>query len=171
MKRRHFLPALMGLTAGAGGISLFVFHEKRRTEQARREAKFWRLEFLSPEGRVIALSQFKGRPLLLNFWATWCPPCLKEMPLLSHFQRNQGSQGWQVLGLAIDAVPPVKAYLKQNPMEFDIGIAGFDGLDLAFELGNSTRQLPFSVLFNREGTVIGRQLGVLTAPDLAQLQG
>ncbi len=170
LKRRHLLSGLIGLSGGAAGLSFFVAHEKRQTEQTRRDATLWNFEFLSPEGQMVALSRFKGRPLLLNFWATWCPPCLEEMPLLNRFQNQQGPQGWQVLGLAIDSASPVKAYLKQNPVQFDIAIAGFGGLDLAFELGNPQRQLPFSVFFNQEGVVIHRQLGLLTANDLDKLR-
>jgi thiol-disulfide isomerase/thioredoxin len=170
MKRRNLVTSLVALAAGIGGAALFRVQEKRRAEPLPGDGILWGQEFPSPAEEMIKLSAFKGQPLLLNFWATWCPPCLEEMPLLSRFQRAQGNQGWKVLGLAVDNASAVKAYLKQTPAEFEIGIAGFGGLDLAFELGNRSRQLPFSVLFDRQGRVILRRLGTLTEQDLADLK-
>jgi thiol-disulfide isomerase/thioredoxin len=169
MNRRLLLGSAAAVAAGVGGAGFFLWQERLKAHQAERDHLIWNLEFGSPEGAGLALSKFKGRPLLLNFWATWCPPCLEEMPLLSEFHRSQGSQGWQVVGLAVDNEPAVKAYLKQTPADFPIGIAGFGGLDMAFDLGNDSRQLPFSVLFDRQGTVVQRKLGAFSAEDLAQL--
>jgi thiol-disulfide isomerase/thioredoxin len=169
MNRRALLGGAAAMAASLGGTGFFLWQERLKARQADRDHLIWALEFGSPDGSRLALSKLKGRPLILNFWATWCPPCLKEMPLLSEFHRSQGPQGWQVVGLAVDNDPAVEAYLKQTPADFPVGIAGFGGLDLAFDLGNASRQLPFSVLFDRQGMVTNRKLGAFTAEDLAQL--
>ena len=168
MNRRMLLGAAAA-AASVGGSGFFLWRERLKARQHERDHLIWNLEFGTPDGPGLALSKFKGRPLLLNFWATWCPPCLKEMPLLSEFHRSQGAQGWQVVGLAVDNELAIKSYLQQTPADFPIGIAGFGGLDLAFDLGNASRQLPFSVLFDRQGMVMQRKLGAFSAEDLAQL--
>lgn len=169
MNRRILLGAAAAAAASVVGAGFFLWREGLSTRQHERDHRIWNLEFDTPDGSGLALSKFKGRPLLLNFWATWCPPCLKEMGLLSEFHRSQGSHGWQVVGLAVDNEPAIKSYLQQTPADFPIGIAGFGGLELAFDLGNVSRQLPFSVLFDRQGMVMQRKLGAFSAEDLAQL--
>jgi len=81
----------------------------------------WAAEFDQPNGEVLRLSQFQGKPLVLNFWATWCTPCVEEMPLLEAFFQENQSKSWQVVGLAIDQPSAVKRFLKQNPVNYPIG--------------------------------------------------
>ena len=112
------------------------------------------------------MQSFKGRPLLLNFWATWCPPCVDELPLINAFYRqNQGNQ-WQVLGLAVDKLDSVQAFLKRTPLDFPIGLAGLSGADLGRSLGNLTGGLPFSLVIGSDGLVRQRKLGRLREEDL-----
>jgi thiol-disulfide isomerase/thioredoxin len=125
------------------------------------------LRFPTPDGGELALADFRGRPLLLNFWATWCPPCVKEMPLLDQFHRTHQAAGWQVLGLAVDSPTPVRQFLARVPVGFAIGLAGFDGTELSRRLGNESGALPFTVVFGKEGRVLHRKLGEVTPEELA----
>ena len=111
----------------------------------------------------------QGRPLLLNFWATWCPPCVQELPELAQFQREFRAQGWQVLGLAVDSPTPVREFLKKLPLDFDIGMAGLTGTELTRKLGNTQGGLPFSVAFGADGEVIWRKLGSTNLEELREL--
>ena len=106
--------------------------------------------------------------MLLNFWATWCAPCVKEMPLLDQFHQVQRARGLSVVGLAVDSPTPVREFLSRRPMSFPIGLAGLDGVELARSLGNESGALPFSVLFGADGTVLTRKLGALHAEDLTE---
>jgi thiol-disulfide isomerase/thioredoxin len=115
------------------------------------------------------MADFRGQPLVLNFWATWCPPCVEEMPLLDTFYRQQKDQGWQVLGLAVDQAPAVQQFLRRLPVSFPIGMAGLPGVELSRALGNTTGGLPFTVVFSPKGEVAHRQIGKLTADDLTRL--
>lgn len=130
-------------------------------------ADIWPLHFERPEGGQLAMAGLRGRPLVLNFWATWCPPCVEEMPMLDRFQREQGVAGWQVAGLAIDSAEPVRDFLAKHPVGFPIGLAGVKGVTLARSLGNQRGALPFSVIYDVSGKAIARKLGALTPQDLA----
>ncbi len=127
----------------------------------------WSLGFDRPEGGRIELASLKGKPLVINFWATWCPPCVREMPLLDAWARQHAGHGLTVLGLAVDSPSPVREYLQKTPVSFPIGLTGFAGTELARQLGNEQGGLPFTVVFDAAGTAIVRKLGETKAADLA----
>lgn len=157
-----------GLLALLGGIGLAW--RRYQTEAASPEAAdlVWRQEVLTPSGAKMPLVSLRGRPLLINFWATWCPPCVKEMPELDAFAKAHSAQGWQVLGLAVDQSEAVKQFLTQTPVSFPIGIVGVDGLSLVRALGNPSGGLPYSVLFNAQGQIVQQKMGATTAAELTQ---
>lgn len=164
MNRRTALVA--GVAASAGVVGLGSAWWANRATPATAAADVWSMQFKQPDGGELRLSEFRGRPLLLNFWATWCPPCVNEMPLLDRLHSEQPSQGLRVVGLAVDNLVPVVDFLKRRPVSFHIGLAGFEGVDLSRQLGNRTGALPFSILFDRQGFAIDRKLGALTVEDL-----
>ncbi len=127
----------------------------------------WPLRFERPEGGELAMADLRSRPLVLNFWATWCPPCVEEMPMLDRFQRAQGASGWQVAGLAIDNAEAVRDFLSRHPVSFPIGLAGLKGVTLARSLGNQRGALPFSVVYDAGGKAMAHKLGALTPEELA----
>ena len=164
MKRRDLLRGSGALAALA---SVGLVGCSRGSEPP---AAFWSQSWESPGGQPLAAADFRGRPLLLNFWATWCPPCVEELPLLDQFFQSHLAQGWQVLGLAIDQPSAVRAFLAKRPLAFPIGLAGLGGTELSRELGNSNGGLPFSVLFDPAGRLVERKLGRLLSADLERWQ-
>ena len=114
------------------------------------------------------MEAFRGRPLLLNFWATWCPPCVEELPLLNRFYADHRAKGWQVVGLAIDQPSNVRQFLARLPLEFPVALGGLAGSDIGRALGNDKGGLPFSVLFGADGNILKRKIGQLTAQDLQE---
>jgi thiol-disulfide isomerase/thioredoxin len=109
---------------------------------------------------------FQGRPLVINFWATWCTPCVEEMPLIDDFFRQNKVNEWQVIGLAIDQPSRVRQFLNQFPVSYRIGLAGLNGTELAKKLGNEAGGLPFTVVLDADGQLKHRKLGKLTAEEI-----
>lgn len=139
-------------------------------DPARAEAALWAARFKTPDGGELVLERFKGSWLLVNFWATWCAPCVKEMPELDRFHAEFAAQGWPVVGLAIDGPTPVREFLAKRPVRFPIGLAGLNGSDLAKKLGNLRGGLPFTVLANPAGELVWRHPGETSYQRLATLR-
>ena len=127
----------------------------------------WAMQWDTPRGGTVSMQAFRGRPLLVNFWATWCPPCVEELPLINDFYRQNKANGWQVLGLAVDKLAPVQAFLQKMPLDFPVGMAGLSGAELGRGLGNLAGGLPFSVVLSGDGRIAHRKLGRLSEQDLA----
>jgi thiol-disulfide isomerase/thioredoxin len=174
-RRRHLLAlAGAGAAAAAAGLGLRVWTERRAALDEAADADaladqggLWGLSFVRPEGGELVMAALRGRPLVLNFWATWCPPCVKEMPELDRFQREFAAKGWQVVGLAIDGPTPVRQFLVRVPVGFAIGLAGFEGTELSRRLGNESGALPFTAMFDARGRIVQRKLGETSFDELA----
>lgn len=170
---RRLLLTAVGLTAaGAGGWWAMKQHGGAKAPSAAPlgdplPADFWTHQFDTPAGPALTLASLQGKPLLVNFWATWCPPCVKEMPEIDRFHREFQKQGGQVLGLAVDSPTPVKAFLAKKAVGFQIGLAGFGGTELAQNLGNTAGALPFSVMIDAAGRVRQRKMGATSFEELA----
>jgi thiol-disulfide isomerase/thioredoxin len=126
----------------------------------------WTAEFDTPKGETLKLADFRGKPLVLNFWATWCPPCVEEMPLLDAFFRQNSANGWQVIGLAIDQPSLVRRFMGQFPVDYPIALGGMNGSELGRLLGNAQGGLPFTVVFDAAGNVKVQKLGKLSADEI-----
>ncbi len=167
---RRALFAGCGLAAAAAGASLSWWHSRPLTQplDASTSPGLWSLRFARPEGGELVMAQLRGRPLVLNFWATWCPPCIREMPQLSRFAREFGPAGWQVVGLAADSAEPVRRFLQKLPIDFPVGLAGAQALELSRELGNAQGALPFTAMFDASGRKMQQRLGETHFDELAQ---
>jgi peroxiredoxin len=163
-RRDHLLLWGAGAAAATAGLGWAWW---RQPDGQRLADDFWQLRFDRPEGGELALSSLRGQPLVLNFWATWCPPCVKELPEFDRLHRAQGAQGAKVVGLAVDGPTPVRQFLARQPVAFPIGLAGFDGTELSRRLGNSDGALPFTVVLDRQGVVRHRKRGQTEFAELA----
>lgn len=163
---RRWLMGAVAVAAAAAGGGVAWWRNRPAAADDAATNRLWELSFQTPQGASLALASLKGKPLLLNFWATWCPPCVEEMPLLDAFYRQNADKGWQVLGLAVDQPSAVRTWLQRTPVSFPIGFAGLEGTDLARGLGNLTGGLPFTVIFGPDGKVRQRRMGRVTEADL-----
>lgn len=113
------------------------------------------------DGKQRDSSEWSGKVLVLNFWATWCPPCRKEIPAFMELQRELGDKGLQFVGIAIDAADNVKAFSSELQINYPILLGGTDAIDMSKRLGNRFQGLPFSAIFDRNGRLIYAQGGEL----------
>lgn len=168
-RRRQLLVAsAVGAVAAAAGAGWAW----RRQVASQPAPGLWTTEFPGVEGRPpLAFAGLRGKPLVLNFWATWCAPCVRELPLFERFHQAYAARGWQVVGLAIDSPVAVADFLKRTPVSFPIGVAGMEGAELMIALGNPHGALPYTVVFDAEGRIIQKKLGETGYEDLLRWSG
>lgn len=183
MTRRHFLYGSVAALACLTGLGTAWLDAQHPGEEAPAPdgsgkgpmseglledvaASFWPLSFQTPDGKTLAMSSFRGKWLLVNFWATWCPPCVEELPLLDYFYQENRDKNWQLIGLAVDQPGAVRNWLQTRPLNFPVGMVGLDGTRLSKTLGNTAGSLPFSVLFGPQGNLLERKVGKLLPEEL-----
>ncbi len=183
MKRLR--PALLWVAVLAGGLGLWAGHrldpgagaahtEPAQDRRAKRPAvvipgigdPMPALGLPDLAGRQVDLRTFAGRPLLINVWASWCAPCVQEMPELARFAAAQGSQGVQVLGLALDTPEGVRDFLSRVPVAYPIVLETPGPDDASVRLGNTQGLLPYTVLIDAQGRIVRRKLGPFAAGEI-----
>ncbi len=129
------------------------------------------LEFSFPDvsDKVQPVSQWRGKVLVINFWATWCPPCLKEIPEFIKLQAEYQDRGLQFVGIAIEDKQSVLEYLQRIAVNYPILIADDAGIGLSQQLGNVIGAVPFTVVVNQAGQIVYRQPGELSVEKLLEV--
>ena len=156
-----------GVLALSAGVGAWWWREgSRRTPVDAAAARLWSASLTAPDGSPLPMSRFAGRPLLLNFWATWCAPCVREMPLLARFLSQHQAQGWQVLGIAADSPAPVQEFVQRLGIRFPVAAAGFEAVQWSRALGNDGGGLPYTVVFDRSGQPKATKAGEVKEADL-----
>jgi len=166
LRRREAL-ILGGIGAVAAAAGLFVGPMILQSRTGATDLLSARFPDLS--GRVRGLSEWSGQVLVCNFWATWCPPCVEEIPILGDARKRFAPNGVEVVGIAVDSAANVAKFSKTTPLAYPILIAGGQGLDLLRKLGNRSGGLPFTVVLDRSGSIVATKLGAYEAPELEAL--
>jgi thiol-disulfide isomerase/thioredoxin len=122
--------------------------------------------YVAIDGKPMPLSAWRGRRVLINFWATWCAPCRREMPLLSHASASQAPGGLVVLGVAEDTADAVRAYLATQPVSYPVLLVDGDAPGSSLSFGNTQRVLPYSILIGKDGRILRRKRGPFTPAEL-----
>ncbi|RNF82265.1 TlpA family protein disulfide reductase [Montanilutibacter psychrotolerans] len=118
------------------------------------------LQLPSLDGRPVALpAAYAGRPMLINIWATWCGPCIAEMPELDRYAATQGANGVQVVGIALDDAAAARAFLQRVPVRYPILLDVAGPADSSVRLGNPKGVLPYSVLVDADGRLVKQRIG------------
>lgn len=169
--RRRLLQIGVGAAAALAGAAVAWWKWRPGDTGADSADPLWAMRFDTPSGETLSMQTLRGKPLLVNFWATWCPPCVDELPLIDAFYRENSPKSWQVVGLAIDQPGAVRSFLQRTPVTFPIGMAGLEGTELARSLGNTSGGLPFTVVLGADGHVRQRRIGRVAPGDLAKWAG
>jgi thiol-disulfide isomerase/thioredoxin len=122
-----------------------------------------------PAGKEQRLDQWRGKVVVVNFWATWCAPCREEMPEFIKAQQEQGAKGLQFVGIAVDQPDKVEQFAKEIGLNYPTLIGGFGAMELSKTLGNDKMALPFTVILDRAGKVVHTQLGELKPAKLQSI--
>jgi thiol-disulfide isomerase/thioredoxin len=167
--REWSLIGLVAIVAAAAGYVYNTWRTAPDDQVQQGAAALAGARFPDLEGAPQALAQWRGKVVVVNFWATWCAPCREEIPMLVRLQDKYRERGLQLVGIAIDQGDKVRPYAAEMAMNFPILLAGADGIELTRELGNKAGVLPFTVVLARDGTIESREVGVLKEPRIEAL--
>lgn len=167
MKRRTLIlsGAALAAVCGAGLLrALGPWPHDGRPQGGDAAADLFAQSFPGLDGRQQALSAWKGRPIVVNFWATWCAPCVKEMPELDALQKQYPKA--QFVGIGIDSAENIRKFTQKVQVSYPLLVAGPGGIDMMRGLGNGPAALPFTMVFNDDGSIRRKVLGQIQADDL-----
>jgi thiol-disulfide isomerase/thioredoxin len=154
---------LISLLALAAGLGASWWQRATPPPAEPAVQTLWRQQWPDPGGQPTTLDTLRGQVTVVNFWATWCAPCVEEMPALSalHQQLNQQGRRVAFIGVAIDRADQVAEFARRSPVSYPLVVAGAAGSALARELGNSAGALPFTAVIDQNGRIVERTLGIV----------
>lgn len=170
---------LVTILAGSISIGLGIFGQewlagrdlsifKRTSNHAGQLDSLPEFSMKDVDGRELTSISWAGKVLVLNFWATWCPPCLREMPMFIRTQQALGEGAVQFVGIAVDRAEDVASFLIDHPVNYPILIGDEAAIEMSRRLGNRLQGLPFTVIFDQQGRRIYGQVGEVTRTVLEQ---
>ncbi len=171
--RTHWivLCAVLGVVALAAGLYFGrdMRESSTRDVVGKSAAPLLGISLPDTKGREQPLAQWKGKVLVVNFWATWCVPCREEMPEFVRAQQELGSRGVQFVGIAIDQADKIDAFAAELQLNYPALVGGYGAIELSKAMGNRLGALPFTVIVDRAGTVAHTQLGPLKETQLRSI--
>jgi thiol-disulfide isomerase/thioredoxin len=117
------------------------------------------------DGKARSMADWRGKPMVVNFWATWCAPCIKEMPELNAMQQRY--QNVQFLGIGIDNADNMRVFVSKIPVSYPLLVAGVEGVDLTRELGNLAGGVPFTLVLDADGRITKKITGLIKFDELS----
>jgi len=159
-----FFVSSLALIAG-----IFIQTSANNSEQQNITVPAIKINLPDINGKQRDLTEWQGQILIINFWATWCPPCLKEIPEFIKLQDKFKDKNVQFIGIAIDDKQAVEQYLQNNPVNYPMLIGGDAAISLSQQLGNFTNTVPFSLIINQQGQIIHRQMGELSKQKITEI--
>lgn len=174
LSRLRLLATIITIAATGGG--LYACSPKSDTPPATvtsvqpdAATALFDARFNDLNGKMQPLSQWRGKVVIVNFWATWCPPCREEIPEFIKMQEKYGKQGLVFVGIAIDQKDKVQAYADQMGINYPILLGELEAIDLTKRAGNRLGGLPYTVIIDRHGKIAASEIGGLTQAKLDTL--
>jgi len=172
MSKKLLVFAVLAVAALAAGAWFAQMRYAPRAVAPQAVSALWPLQFSDLRGQPQALSQWRGKVLVLNFWASWCAPCREEMPDFDALRRQYQGRGVEFVGIAIDNEQNVAQFLQTMPVSYPILIGEGAALTLARQLGNNSGALPYTLVIDSGGNIALSHLGLLPREQLDKaLQG
>ena len=138
-------------------------------ESSMPPAGMFEQRFIDIGGKPATLNRWQGKVLILNFWATWCPPCRQEIPSFNKLQQRFGSRQVQVVGISMETPEKVAQFARSAGINYPLLTGGNDALRLSKELGNARLGLPYTVIINPLGQVVFRKVGLLIEAEMLEM--
>ena len=160
------------LTAGLAlllGLSASIYFNSVSNTEAGDAVGLAEIKLPGLDGSQQDIAHLRGRLVLVNFWATWCPPCLEEIPVFLSMRKKYSAAGFEVLGVSIDSVHKVKQYRETMKINYPLLDGENSGNALMQSMGNNIGGLPYSVLFDRSGTAVAVKSGAYQEQELDEL--
>jgi len=154
------------IVIGALCILLGGAYQQKTNSSAQNLHPIYKEMFMDTEGNKVHLNKFKGKWLVLNFWATWCEPCREEIPELNQFAKD--NKDITLIGIAIDDMEAIEKFQKDTPIEYLSLVSNMDGVKLSQSLGNIKGVLPFTVIIDSSGNTVKSFYGKVKIPELNQ---
>lgn len=158
---RYGLFAVVALVAFAVGIGVRHSRQESVPTASTPSAAEAILGITLPDlkGQPQKVDQWRGKVLVVNFWATWCAPCREEIPVFVQLQQEYGGQGLQFVGISIDQADKTSEFAATFKMNYPSLIGTFDSVELSRQAGNDRKALPFTIIFDRNGQIVATELG------------
>ncbi|MES2024750.1 MAG: TlpA disulfide reductase family protein [Pseudomonadota bacterium] len=166
MRRNVFLYGAIALFFAAVGIYFGTKHHTPADPESPAVANFFAQQLEDSNSKMQPLSQWQGKTLIINFWATWCAPCVEEMPELTELQTELLPKNIQILGVGIDSANNIREFATKYKITYPLYIAGINGSELSRQFGNQAGGLPFTVIIGPKGDVKKTYLGRLKMDQL-----
>lgn len=165
-RRQRMMICGMSLLALLAGI--FSSHWISQTGLASDPSvkSFFVNPWQTPDGKAVKSENWRGKVLVVNFWASWCPPCVEEIPALDKIAQEYASKNVLIVGIGIDSPSNVREFLQKTPVSYPIIIGGLEGSNIAKQMGNSQGALPYTVIINPKGKSVFTKLGKISEEEL-----
>jgi thiol-disulfide isomerase/thioredoxin len=168
---RYALFVLLAALAFAAGVRLRTASHAPAPVASNAVESLFALALPDLEGQPQRLEQWRGKLLVVNFWATWCAPCREEIPVFVKLQQKHAGAGLQFLGISIDQVDKTAEFSANFKINYPILIGTFDTMKVSRQFGNSKGVLPYTVIIDRKGNVVATEVGGLTMEKMGEILG
>ena len=169
---RYLLYVFIALTAFGGGIWLRDKGQggpQSAASPASAADALFALSLPDLKNQPQSLGQWRGKPLVVNFWATWCAPCREEIPVFVKLQDRYRDKGLQFIGISIDQMDKTREFAATFKINYPTLVGAFEAIEVSQKAGNTSRALPFTVILDRNGRIAATEVGGLTEQKLESL--